>query len=750
MSKLYNALNVANDTELMELVESLDLSDKQYVDFMSALNEDLTEDGYRLVLENLTKSWMNGSYEKLQEQYKKPSQKRTKKVEDWDYYYGDEYLGSAKIERDLKTGKGKTISMKDKDGKDEKIEEDTVYDHSWYEVKGGKYPKRTKEGVIVKEDVSKINPKVLDELYEIISDQMGNMYLANYDEVDFDNLLDSVDDFGNDIDGYNPALKKDYALALKAKWEKDNKDYENDYILDLSAGIFESAKDVADESIQDTDWNSFVQKIGKRYLIGNTLCWQHLKTYIKVTKNGNVYIMQHNDILRRAFTDCKTFDDIYDKLYTKNLLPSVTERHITEAKNIEDEPDTIAEEPVKEEKPVSTADPEIAKFIDQTEKVVDNTMNPEILQGLAASVEAKIPLATDVEQMNKLGELKAKIETKLNAASTAPVVEGYNPEDEDIFEIGDQVSFKWNLEGDTDANLTGTVKEVQILGGNRYYNIASYNTEKERVENFYRVDPISNEMKKVNEPEDVAEEELDETASCGATCCGSVASFGKRFGKTAKRKNKKKLPEAIDTKLFKESIYTDTPAETVLEGHNLKYFMNEGKWYLSYDNALVKTYDKDVMIESIDEIVDGEEPSCGLLEGYSCYEMNVLMETIDTITSEDDTGEDMKGIHLGDMMSNNQALFATSKITDLDAYEKSDEYNAATPEQKIEKDRINQEVEKEMGNEMQLIDPKSQEMKNVKLLGTKKLNNGDAIAQVQDVNSNEVENVTTPSLKKKA
>ena len=34
---------------------------------------------------------------------------------------------------------------------DEKLDEDTVYDHSWYEVKGQKYPKRTKNGVEISE-----------------------------------------------------------------------------------------------------------------------------------------------------------------------------------------------------------------------------------------------------------------------------------------------------------------------------------------------------------------------------------------------------------------------------------------------------------------------------------------------------------------------------------------------------------------------------------------------------------------------
>ena len=38
--------------------------------------------------------------------------------------------------------------------KTKKLEEDTVFDHSWYEVEGQKYPKRTKEGVQIKETCS--------------------------------------------------------------------------------------------------------------------------------------------------------------------------------------------------------------------------------------------------------------------------------------------------------------------------------------------------------------------------------------------------------------------------------------------------------------------------------------------------------------------------------------------------------------------------------------------------------------------
>ena len=83
MSILHQALNVNNDQELETLVESLDLSESQYINFMTVLNEDMSVDGLRYILENLTKSFGNGSYEKLVEQFKKKSCARTmKKVEE--------------------------------------------------------------------------------------------------------------------------------------------------------------------------------------------------------------------------------------------------------------------------------------------------------------------------------------------------------------------------------------------------------------------------------------------------------------------------------------------------------------------------------------------------------------------------------------------------------------------------------------------------------------------------------------------
>ena len=314
--------------------------------------------------------------------------------------------------------------------------------------------------------------------------------------------------------------------------------------------------------------------------------------------------------------------------------------------------------------------------------------------------------------MNKLGELKTKIDTKINAVSNVTTVSEsieYNPDDEEWFDIGDQVSFKWNLEGNPDATILGTVKEIETIGGNRYYNIASYNKEKNRVENFFRVCPVSNEMKKIYE------EAIDETCSGGCCGAGAVSGFAKRLGKAPKKKNKKRLPESFDTKLFKESILNDMPCESLLEGHKFKYFMNEGKWYLSCNNALVKTFDKDVMIESVDEIINGEEPSCGLLEGYSCYEMNILMEEITASTT---AGSDMNDEQL------QAAIIASAQKNsnnNLNPQQENELKNNADNEQ-IKKQNIDaaKKLELNVGQTVTTTNPQTSQQEDSELAGVDK------------------------------
>ena len=79
MSNILNAFNVKNNKELIEFIDSLDLNYSQESELYSSLNENMSAEGIRFIIESLFKEYDNGSYEILKEQYNKKSFKRTLK-----------------------------------------------------------------------------------------------------------------------------------------------------------------------------------------------------------------------------------------------------------------------------------------------------------------------------------------------------------------------------------------------------------------------------------------------------------------------------------------------------------------------------------------------------------------------------------------------------------------------------------------------------------------------------------------------
>ena len=128
------------------------------------------------------------------------------------------------------------------------------------------------------------------------------------------------------------------------------------------------------------------------------------------------------------------------------------------------------------------------------------------------------------------------------------------------------------------------------------------------------------------------------------------------------------------------------PCSTTIDEHSFKHFMNEGKWYMSVDNSLVNTHDKEVMIETFDDIVSGESVD-NLLEDYSCYEMDLLMEdgnpntvnptTLSNITPLNPNGEDK---------DSNEELFGQPNKTDDDVNEDIKTQDEKNQEKDILKD----------------------------------------------------------------
>ena len=81
----------------------------------------------------------------------------------------------------------------------------------------------------INSNTQNVDENVLQELYEIICEQMGDDYLSDYDEVDHMELLDCVKDFGNDIEGFDEEFAEEYANALQEKWKKEHIDDGSDY-----------------------------------------------------------------------------------------------------------------------------------------------------------------------------------------------------------------------------------------------------------------------------------------------------------------------------------------------------------------------------------------------------------------------------------------------------------------------------------------------------------------------------------------
>lgn len=109
---------------------------------------------------------------------------------------------------------------------DDQLDEDTVYDHSWYEVEGQKYPKRTKNGVECK------NNKKLDEawhaeieVYDICYDLMsGTSYETEYQEEPTPEELESdIYDRIQDIEGVRPS---DFTYEIARKWTDEEDEEE--------------------------------------------------------------------------------------------------------------------------------------------------------------------------------------------------------------------------------------------------------------------------------------------------------------------------------------------------------------------------------------------------------------------------------------------------------------------------------------------------------------------------------------------
>ena len=70
-------------------------------------------------------------------------------------------------------------------------------------------------------NLDKVDPRVLQELYDVIIEVRGPEFLADDNEVDYEEIIDAVKDFGNEIEGFDPKYATEYAYKLKEKCSEE-------------------------------------------------------------------------------------------------------------------------------------------------------------------------------------------------------------------------------------------------------------------------------------------------------------------------------------------------------------------------------------------------------------------------------------------------------------------------------------------------------------------------------------------------
>lgn len=145
------------------------------------------------------------------------------------------------------------------------LDEDTVYDHSWYEVKGQKYPKRTKNGVEINESKENYIEKIhddflkgkingteaieqLDDCPQLKSEQISNIVDKWIDERDENELNDIWDNDEFDEDTVNNVIND--ILSDLDKYLDDNNSINTETVCDVIEKNMRK-NNIPDESFDD-------------------------------------------------------------------------------------------------------------------------------------------------------------------------------------------------------------------------------------------------------------------------------------------------------------------------------------------------------------------------------------------------------------------------------------------------------------------------------------------------------------------
>ena len=142
---------------------------------------------------------------------------------------------------------------------------------------------------------------------------------------------------------------------------------------------------------------------------------------------------------------------------------------------------------------------------------------------------------------------------------------------------------------------------------------------------------------------------------------------------------------------------------------------------MSVDNCLVKTHDKGIMMETFDQIVDELPVTTSLLEDYSCYEMELLMEEENTTDNPANPNSQLTQSPINNTLPTS-GIVATVSALDKEVNDNEKERNNGQPSQPEtvldkEKDRQynDDELEKLKGQEVIHTNAADNSAENVRL-----------------------------------
>ena len=474
MNNIYNAFNVQNEFELTKLIESFDLNSEEETELYSSLNESMSVDGIRYIVTELTKKYDNGSYEKLQEQLSKKPFKRTLKE--------NNMPSLEDLWKDI-DAQFKDLNYMDSDDEDILKVYNNVY--GFLSAISNNFPTSKRLDL----DADSIGRYYDDEVIREFKREVNDGYIDYFGEYeDFDDMLNN----GSEVEMFE-ALLSNHKYGIVARLVSSVKKFVEENEKELFNPNFDEPKkikqpeDTGDEWLEENannDWFSRLEGVMKE-----------LKSAIDdMGPNGKVI----KDI---ANNDDDSEDDILDTIFVHfatmffrlDLYMHYSPARIAISKiNAE----------IREIAPAYLD----AEDEEESERWVDIQLHNGNYMPVVSKfgIDGKYDLCIDIYDLAKeLYNQYLKRDSDDAKPSEAPkdtgdewLEENYDVNTEPLFDIGDEVSFKWG-----DKEVTGRVIGSKMIGSNEYFDIVSYNTERKRRENYTQVCPVSNEMKKINEGE---------------------------------------------------------------------------------------------------------------------------------------------------------------------------------------------------------------------------------------------------------